>query len=352
MASEKETFGLTGPTFLTSVDWNNSNHRRSIAASLVQGVYILERDRHQNRQPSQALAPLWWESFHFMLHRVLVDDHDLSIFGAIYEFKFPPPHYAYPGLNPPRFVLAFRGPINNSSSRAEDIKLNLHCMINNLESSSRFRIGMEMTQEIVAKFGVANVWITGHSIGSSIGLLIGRHMTKKMGIHLESYLFNPPFASPPIDKIKNEKVKMGLRMANSVITAGLAVAANGGKMPTKDTVNDPFLVLSTWVPYLFINSGDVVCSEYVGYFEHREKMEQIGAGKIGRLATKHSIGSIVSSARGKDSEAAHLIPSAYLTINSSSSMGLMESHGIHQWWRQDLELKYKLYQYKENRCMH
>ncbi|KZV44938.1 GDSL esterase/lipase-like [Dorcoceras hygrometricum] len=343
MASEKETFSLTGPTFLTSfVDWNNSNHRRSIAASLVQGVYILERDRHQNRKPPQALAPPWWESFHF-----LVDDHDLSIFGAIYKFKFPPPNYTYPGLNPPRFVLTFRGPINSSSSRAEDLKLNLHCMINNLESSTRFRIGMETTQEIVTKFGLANVWIAGHSVGSSIGLLIGRQMAKKMGIRLESYLFNPPFASPPIEKIKNEKVKLGLRVANSVITAGLAVAANGGKLPSKDPVNDPFLVLSTWVPYLFINSGDTVCSEYVGYFEHREKMEQIGAGKIGRLATKHSIGSIVSGARGKDSDAAHLIPSAYLTINSSSSMGLKESHGIHQWWRQDLELKYKLYQYKE-----
>ncbi|MFS7981672.1 hypothetical protein Hanom_Chr10g00953741 [Helianthus anomalus] len=28
---------------------------------LVQGVYILERDRQENRQASEALAPPWWK---------------------------------------------------------------------------------------------------------------------------------------------------------------------------------------------------------------------------------------------------------------------------------------------------
>ncbi|KAL3819925.1 hypothetical protein ACJIZ3_005830 [Penstemon smallii] len=167
--------------------------------------------------------------------------------------------------------------------------------------------------------------------------------------HLETYLFNPPFASAPIEKIKNEKVKFGLRFANSVLTAGVAAAAaavakrSGGD--PKAQKNDSFIVLSSWIPYLFINTNDPVCSEYVGYFEHREKMEKIGAGKIGKLATKHSIGSIVSSAMGKNSEATHLIPSAYLSINCSSGNNYKEAHGIHQWWKLDLELKYKLYQY-------
>ncbi|KAL3819924.1 hypothetical protein ACJIZ3_005829 [Penstemon smallii] len=160
--------------------------------------------------------------------------------------------------------------------------------------------------------------------------------------HLETYLFNPPFISAPIEMIKNQKVKLGLRFANSVLTAGVAAAAtakrSGGDPKAQE--NDPFIVLSSWIPYLFINPNDPICSEYVGYFEHREK---IGASKIGKLATKHSIGSIVSSAMGIDSEATHLIPSAYLSINCSSSD---EAHGINQWWKLDLEFKYKLCQYK------
>ncbi|KAF9609463.1 hypothetical protein IFM89_016462 [Coptis chinensis] len=36
--------------------WENAHHRRSVAASLVQGVYVLERDRQENRQGPHALA--------------------------------------------------------------------------------------------------------------------------------------------------------------------------------------------------------------------------------------------------------------------------------------------------------
>ncbi|KAG8381149.1 hypothetical protein BUALT_Bualt06G0092400 [Buddleja alternifolia] len=346
MASENEQFGLTGPSFLTAIDWNNSHHRRSIAASLVQGVYILERDRRQNRQGPQSLAPPWWEYFNFKMVQLLVDDHDVSYFGAIYEFNnFPYPYPNYPGQRPPHYVIAFRGTINKSGNRAEDFKLNLHCMINALQDSRRFHIGMESARDIVSRVGPGNVWLAGHSLGSSIALLIGRYMAKTMSAHLESYLLNPPFTSPPIERIKNEKVKLGLRFANSVVTAGLAMATGGGHN-SKAPENDPFTVLSSWIPYLFLNPGDMICSEYIGYFDHREKMESIGAGKIGRLATKHSIGSIVSGATRKDYEAVHLIPSAYLTINSSPSQNFKEAHGIHQWWKQDLEFKYKLYQYK------
>ncbi|KAA8520958.1 hypothetical protein F0562_011631 [Nyssa sinensis] len=67
MASERENFNQSGPLHLINVDWRNEDHRRSIAASLVQGVYVLERDRQENRQGSQALAPPWWEFFHFRL---------------------------------------------------------------------------------------------------------------------------------------------------------------------------------------------------------------------------------------------------------------------------------------------
>lgn len=307
---------------------------------------MLECDRQQNRQGPQALAPPWWEFFNFKLNRVLIDDHDQSYFAAIFEFNFPYPYPNYVGQRPPLFVIAFRGTINKSSTRAEDFKLNLNLAINNLNESRRFIIGSESSSAIFSRAGPGAVWLAGHSVGSSIALQIGRQMAKKDGTHVETYLFNPPFTAPPIEKIKNEKVKLGLRLANSVITAGLAIAANGGHTRPKGQEFDPFTVLSSWIPYLFVNRNDMVCSEYIGYFEHREKMESIGAGKIGKLATKHSIGSIVSGARGKDSDPVHLVPSAYLTINPGPASNFKDDHGIHQWWKFDVEFKYKLYQYK------
>ncbi|KAH6809700.1 hypothetical protein C2S51_027483 [Perilla frutescens var. frutescens] len=348
MASEMEIFRLTGPSFLTAVDWNNSHHRRSIGASLVQGVYSLEHDRQQNRQGPQALAPPWWEFFNFRLVEILVDNHDVSHFGAIFEFiNFPfYPHQSSisTGLRPPQYVIAFRGTLNK-----QDFKLNLHLVMNDLQNSSRLQIGLDAARRIVQHVGPANVWLAGHSLGSSLALVVGRDMVKHHGLRLETYLFNPPFASPPIERLANDKIKLGLRLANSVLTAGLAAAVNyasAHKNKDQEGDDDPFLVLSTWIPYLFINPSDPICAEYVGYFKHREEMESIGAGKIGRLATKHSVGSILSSAAGKkDCEPVHLLPSAYLTVNATPFKGLKEAHGIEQWWRQDLQLDYKYYQH-------
>ncbi|KAL3819921.1 hypothetical protein ACJIZ3_005826 [Penstemon smallii] len=162
-------------------------------------------------------------------------------------------------------------------------------------------------------------------------------------VHLETYLFNPPFISAPIEMIPDENVKSALRILKSVIAAGLAAAKHGGSHSEDQENNDPFTVLSKWIPYLFINQSDPICSEYAGYFEYREKMEKIGMEK---LAATSSIGNIFTSTLGIDSEATHLIPSAYLSINSSPCNGFKEAHGINQWWKIDLELKDKLYQYK------
>ncbi|KAL1532026.1 GDSL esterase/lipase-like protein [Salvia divinorum] len=140
-------------------------------------------------------------------------------------------------------------------------------------------------------------------------------------------------------------MKRGFRLTSSVITASLAVVAKAAT-GHKTLDDEAFDVLSSWVPYLFVSSSDKTCSEYVGYFEHRENMEAIGAGRIERRATKHSIRSIVSSSRGKmDSEAVHLLPSAFLTINTGALPNFKEAHGIHQWWNPNLELKYKSYNY-------
>ncbi|GER25182.1 alpha/beta-Hydrolases superfamily protein [Striga asiatica] len=324
MASEREIFSISGPTFLTAID------------CLVQGAYTLERDRRQNRQGPHALAPPWWQFFNFRLVQVLVDDHDVSIFGAVYEFNFQYPyHNYYLGHRPPQYVIAFRGTINKAGNREQDFKLNFHCIFNNLHNSTRFQISYKSVSEVVQRVGPGNIWVAGHSLGSSIALVIGREMVKT-GIHLETYLFNPPFVSPPIGRITNEKLKLGLRLASSVLTVGLVAAV-------KSQEKDLFTLLSTWIPYLFINPEDPICSEYLGYFQHREDMESIGAGKIGRLATKHSIGSIF---KGKDGEAVHLLPCAYLSVNLCTYESFKEAHGIHQWWRPDLELKYKLHQYK------
>ncbi|KAL9682663.1 hypothetical protein QQ045_014468 [Rhodiola kirilowii] len=341
MASHRQKFDRSGPLHLTSVEWNNVHHRRSVAATLVQGVYILERDRQENRQGSDALATPWWDFFNFQLLEMLVDKDDQSIYGAIYHYKFLDlENNSTKG--PPHYVIAFRGTITKGNALTKDMHVNLELIRNGLNKTPRFEAAMMSVQHFVSAAKDMNLWLTGHSLGSSMALKAGRYMAKS-GIFLEAHLFNPPFLSAPFERIKAKKVKHGLRYANSLVKAGLAAAVKTAQRgnPSEET----FRALLEWTPNLYVHPLDVVCSEYVGYFEHRKKMEEMGAGQIEKLATQHSIGSLFMSAIGKHQESLHLIPSAVLTVNQSPAADFKQAHGIHQWWSPDLNLHSNLYKY-------
>ncbi|KAL3645742.1 hypothetical protein CASFOL_010922 [Castilleja foliolosa] len=339
IVSERENFDLSGPSHLTTVDWSNPNHRRSIAACLVQSVYILERDRQEKRVGTQALAPPWWKNFNFNLYRQLIDDTDSCIFGAIFQLA------PTPSNSSPRYVIAFRGTITKGDAFTRDLELDIHVIRNGLHQTSRFETAVQAVRHVIATFGSSNVWLAGHSLGASMSLLAGKNVAKNNGVFLDAYLFNPPFFSAPIESIKDKKVKHGLRFAGSVITAGLAFAMKNNNQTSRS--EGGFDSLSAWLPFLFVNPADHICSEYVGYFEHRKRMEEIGAGGIERLATQHSIGGLLLNVMGKPTEEPlHLIPSASVTVNRTPARDFKDAHGIHQWWRDDSSLETKTYNYR------
>ncbi|XP_004298911.1 PREDICTED: GDSL esterase/lipase At4g10955-like [Fragaria vesca subsp. vesca] len=349
MVSDRHLFYVSGPSHLTSIDWKNTDHQRSVAASLVQGVKVLEVDHQEKRKGHEALAPPWWEFFHFELVRPLVDDDSWSIFGAIYELKPPhsslgTEHSVLEDENSPHFVIAFRGTLTMYDLVSRDLNLSLKLIKNRLHKTSRFETAMQAIRATVGDAGdSSSVWLAGHSMGSVLAMLAGKTMAKD-GIFLKSFLFNQPFVFvAPMERIKQENVKLGIRFARSVFTAGLAKAVN----PTWPEQEDPFFGLYEWVPNVFVNQGDDFCSGYIGYFEHRKKMVEIGAGGIERLATQNSIGSLLRYAVGKETEPPmHLIPCADLTVNMTPSRDFKEAHGIRQWWRENQNLKSETYRYR------
>lgn len=308
----------------------------------------MERDRFEKREESQALAPPWWEFFQFKLLRRLVDDADFSIFGAIYENKPLASQYNDSIDHSPRYIIAFRGTMTKGDCFSRDIELDIHLIKNGLHLTSRFEIAMQAVRNMVASVGDSNVWLAGHSLGAGMAMLAGKSMAKT-GLFLETFLFNPPFLSAPIERIKDKNVKNGLRIAGSVITAGLALAMKAKNNNQRNVGEDPFVALSAWAPGLFVNPADHLCSEYVGYFEHRKKMEEIGAGHIEKLATQHSLGGLLMNAVGRSAEISepfHLIPSANLIVNRIPAEDFKNAHGIHQWWSPDLDLHSKIYRYR------
>ncbi|KAK8698156.1 hypothetical protein V6N13_114283 [Hibiscus sabdariffa] len=348
MASGSEDFNRWGPKHLSSVDWHNADHRRSVSACLVKGAYVLESDRQETRRGSECLSPPWWEAFHFKLVYQLIDGVDNSIFGAI--FQYSPPAYTYHRSldRSPQYVFAFRGTVKKEGSFSRDFDLDLDVIRNGLHESCRFKTAMKAVHDVVSVVGSSSVWLTGHSLGAAIGMLAGKNMAKR-GSFLEAYLFNPPFVSPPIERIvKDEKVRHGLRFAGTLIKAGLAFAASENHNNSKG-IEDSFAVISGWIPCLFVNPLDPICAEYVGYFEHRRKLQDMGAGKLARLTSQHSLGNITMNAVGlkgfETSEPLHLLPSASLTVNLNSNRELSKYHGLDQWWRPDLNLSCRVYKY-------
>lgn len=328
------------------------HHRRAIAASLVEAAYKIERDRQENRQGPEAQASPYWEFFHFKLNHVLTDNVDNSIFGAIYEYNFPNPHLFHNNhnqLKPPKYAVAFRGTLTQPHTRSRDLTLDFQCICNTIHESSRVLLAMQALQSLVSSCGAKNVWLAGHSLGSAIGLLVGKNMAK-MGFPLETYLFNPPFISAPIESIRGERVRHGIRITGSIMKAGLSAVVKGHHSQhitsaQDDHDGDTFSLLSAWFPYLFVNPADPICSGYIGYFEHRKTMKEIGAGEIGKLATKSSFESIFSGALGKETEPYDLLPSAVLTINQTPSPDFRRAHSVEQWWNPNCHYRSLTYQF-------
>eukprot|EP01018_Ginkgo_biloba_P022323 Gb_02551 [translate_table: standard] len=337
MAIEGDIFQLSGPRHLSSIDWCDSNHRRCIAASLVQGVYVQERDRQDHRQGAgQALADMWWSFFKFKLKEVLLDRIDGSIFGSVYKFskKAAGLQSRPPGV--PKMVVAFRGTVTTPDSFARDLELDLELLRNGLHKTCRYEMGLDAVRRSVSKHGSEHGWIAGHSLGAAMAMLVGRKMAEE-GYFLEAYLFNPPFFSAPLERIKNQKLKRGLHVALSMVTAGLALTLRDEC--SRMEAQNAFAVLRAWVPWLFVNPKDDVCSAYLGYFANRRRMHEMGAGNIANLAAQHSITDIILCAFGKESKPLHLIPSARLSVSlSPSAPDFKRAHGIHQWWAPNLVL--------------
>ncbi|XP_074284550.1 GDSL esterase/lipase At4g10955-like [Silene latifolia] len=343
--SEREIFGVCGPIHLNIVDWRVPDQRRSIAASLVQGVYVLERDRQNKRTNYEALAPIWWDFFHFQCIQILVDKVDSSTFGAIFQYKPYNPNQYYnipPQCLPPKYVIAFRGTLIKPGSRKRDIMLDMQLALNGLTRNTRYQTSLQTVQDLIARVGPQNVWLAGHSLGAAIALQIGKTVART-GLYIESYLFNPPYSSAPIEKLTDPILKNGFRVAGSILTAGLSVALKG----TSSQHNDPFTILRPWIPYLFVNENDPISCEYIGYFEHREKMEAWGVGGIERIAAKDTLVSLVSGVCGRDGEALHLIPSAFVVKNLHPLKDEVKlAHGIHQWWECHPYWQPKLFQFR------
>ncbi|KAI3935552.1 hypothetical protein MKW98_012744 [Papaver atlanticum] len=322
-------FEASGLSRLTTVNWQDEHHRRSITASLVQGVYELEHARQKNFQECKA----WWEFFDYQLLDKLTDNiySDSSIFGAIYEFT-PKARNNY-SIEAPTYVIAFRGTIMERHSFVRDMKLNIKILKNKLHRTSCIEKAIQAVKDKASIHG-ATIWLAGHSLGSAIAMFAGKDMAKT-GKFLTSYLFNPPFVAFPM--------KRGILVAGTfMITAALTVFIRDHE--ERQHSENRFKELRNWVPKLYLHESDPICTGYIRYFKLLERMQRYGVGVIGRLAAQNSLKGLFMEYFGMEycSEELHLIPSACVTTSCTPKR---HAHDLSQWFRDDSVSDPKMYCY-------
>ena len=221
-------------------------------------------------------------------------------------------------------MIAFRGTILKPSSAEQDMKLNIKLLTAELrKDNSRFKPALDAVKEVVQEAEPANIWLAGHSLGSAIAMLVGKSMAEEQGKYLKTFLFNPPFLRPSLSRnINSPRLENVICSLKNVIKAGIS-SVGGDHLWQKR--HDQFNKLSDWIPNLFVNEDDPICSGYIDHFRNREIKSEI-----------RSIRSALRAAVGMDPQLpVHLLPKAYLTISeNSSSCDVLEAHGLKQWWYQ------------------
>jgi len=350
---EGEICGDCTPIDLKHIDWTSLDYRRIVAARLVKGVYQHEEDRQAKKKDAkyESKAPFWWKSVHFRHVRDIIDAsipcH--SIFGSIFKYKQQdvPSHHRPP--NCPKYVIAFRGTVLKKRTIVRDLIFDAALLFN---LKTKYKYSLEPVHNIIDEVGSENVWLAGHSLGAAIALQVGKTMARETH-YIETYLFNPPFCSLPVEMVPSEKLKTVYRMARNVATTGALKLKS--VIHRKQPSEDVFSMFCQWIPYLFVNENDPISCEYIGYFEHREKMESWGVDRIQRYIARNSLISVGSCLYGGDVEALHQIPSTFLFKNRIAwKLTSLEPHHLSQWLDPNLDLQPKLYQFsleiKENKA--
>ncbi|VVB17372.1 unnamed protein product [Arabis nemorensis] len=259
----------------------------------------------------------------------------MSIYGAVFEYERYNLHQDTPHLKaPPRYVIAFRGTILESETILSDMKLNFRIFFNILPGGRRFMHAIQTIHTMVVRHSEPVIWLAGHSLGAALALLAGKTMIRDFGFFLEAHIFNPLVVSFPLEQLPGSKMLKGVfRITRSVIKTTVATVLKDVKIQEDDP---------SWIPCLYVNPADPICSEYIGYFKHKIFMSKIGASQIEKTGARTSVRSLLVGRKGtsdSSTEPLHLLPSADMTINKNKPTESKTAHGLHQWWEQDSVLR-------------
>ncbi|RYR00418.1 hypothetical protein Ahy_B07g088539 isoform D [Arachis hypogaea] len=303
-------------------------YKQAAISCFTRAAYALEVDRQDNRTQENALAPKWLIPFKYKLTKTLIDERDGSIFGAIFEWDQSAALEDSVLIRPlgnPKAVLALRGTLTKRHTIRRDLEDNLRFLfLESLKGSSRFRVAMDALRSLCDEYGSRNVIIAGHSLGAAFALQLRKELAQE-GIYVEAYLFNPPSVSLALSlENTREYAEYVWNMLKSMLVSNSKVEISNdeeksarlqliSRIPYLSGLMDSSFRVDKFVPHLYVNENDLICSFYVD--------------PDGSIGVKNTEKDNTSSADGDIA--------AKLYVVSKENQKFLEAHGLDQWWSSD-----------------
>lgn len=303
----------------------------------------------------------------------------------------------HPTLFAPRLAIVLRGTIPYI---AADIIEDLRIAAERQRNTHRLRRCLVLCDEVIRRFleerpgaTADQISIAGHSLGAGLAFLIGKHFAtdQKRGLYFDTHCFNPPlvtytsivsgqaipnniFELSERKRLAHGSNQQAITPKSDLRTVWTSLMGNGVTPSPKfqlavqqttgselgifastwvrtfgpealDQEWQEFVALEHWSPNMYLNPSDLVCLQYIKYYEKRQ-------GKANILNVVEPQG-IITRLFGKDAKyISNVVPSAKLYISKMFHNNPLLAHSLKQWHKyQELEMQSKMLERFEARLL-
>ncbi|KAH9319106.1 hypothetical protein KI387_020875 [Taxus chinensis] len=344
LMADPDGIDVTGLSHLVDPNWEDQTDRRCIAAVLVEVVYQHQINDKRVDQWSTLLP------FKVKEEIIIKDEQGKSIvIGVIFGWVGRSKLASGCAGKPPSEVVAFRGTLWKSEFRWGDFCEDVNVALARMDSLSRVGMALKYLRRSIQRHGSHNIWIVGHSLGASIALAAVRNLSREEREKLEAHLFNPPFISPRLPELKFfeivgrllstirngslslpfprlEGIYKGIQGACDVVALRMGLQDDNRLLE----LYGEFIAVGNWIPNLYVNKKDLVCSTYIKYLEAWKGIYTHNSDLV-HETMKHLFCFEVANKRTPW----HMVPSAKLFVAITDN----KHHSLCQWWLKDLQIQ-------------
>ncbi|KAG0605741.1 hypothetical protein M758_9G084600 [Ceratodon purpureus] len=307
---------------------------RQIMVVLVHYVYFRDLEHRAERELAKALGYQdddaekagreHWQPIAYKDIDPNVDAKKLKKLGL--EILQPVAGDLHPNKNAPRLAIVLRGTLplpQYLRDFGSDAKIALEILTRSKRVMECQKLILKVIKDFLSRGGSQNqICMAGHSLGAAIALLVGKELVYAHGIHIDTHLFNPPLLT--FASIASGELSQISLSRRSLRTSKMKLDAEWEK----------FKKLLDWIPHFYLNPSDIICLQYIRYYEKQHEVlteENVEKSKQARITRQP-----LKFFKKDVNIISNVVPSADVWISRKYKSNPVLAHSLKQ-WHQDPE---------------